>query len=78
MHSLSWIHARAGGWVAAHAMVWARLPGRGAPLNSFEKLPAQTQVRAEAEITGLRAGARARLRSFPILLSGPPRFEVLD
>ena len=28
MHSVSWIHARAGGWAAAHAMVWARLPGR--------------------------------------------------
>ena len=34
MHSVSWIHARAGGWVAAHAMVWARLPGRGGPLNT--------------------------------------------
>ena len=29
MHSVSWIHARAGGWEAAHAMEWARLPGRG-------------------------------------------------
>ena len=26
MHSVSWIHARAGGWVAAHAILWARLP----------------------------------------------------
>ena len=37
MHSVSWIHARAGGWVVAHAMVWARLPRRGALPNSFEK-----------------------------------------
>ena len=37
MHSLSWIHARAGGWVAAHAMVWARLPKRRGLLNMFEK-----------------------------------------
>ena len=26
MHSVSWIHARAGGCVAAHAILWARLP----------------------------------------------------
>ena len=41
MHSLSWIHARAGGWVAAHAMVWARLPGRDRLLNIFEKSAAR-------------------------------------
>ena len=37
MHSVSWIHARAGGWVAAHSMVWARLPGRRGLPNRFEK-----------------------------------------
>ena len=37
MHSVSWIHARAGGWEAAHAMEWARLPGRGGLPIMFEK-----------------------------------------
>ena len=39
--SVSWIHARAGGWEAAHAMEWARLPGRGGLLIRFEKSAAR-------------------------------------
>ena len=60
MHSVSWIHARAGGWEAAHAMEWSRLPGRGGPLNSFEK-PAERKLKCVYELRSSgRTCARAR------------------
>ena len=49
MHSVSWIHARAGGWVAAHAMVWSRLPGRRGLLIRFEK-PAARKLKCVYEL----------------------------
>ena len=60
MHSVSWIHARAGGWVVAHAMVWARLPGRGALPNSFEK-SADRKLKCARRLRSL-ASALARAR----------------
>jgi len=64
MHSVSWIHARAGGWVPTHAMVWARLPcqdaARRAPLNSFEK-PAERKLKCTRRLRSMASGcARAR------------------
>ena len=58
MHSVSWIHARAGGWVAAHAMEWARLPGRGGLLIKFEKSAARKLKCAHQ----LRSSGSARAR----------------
>ena len=49
MHSVSWIHARAGGWEAAHAMEWSRMPKRGGPPNSFEK-PAARKLKCVYEL----------------------------
>ena len=70
MHSVSWIHqgktlfpwihARAGGWVAAHAMVWSRLPGRRALPIRFEKPPAR-KLKCARRLRSL-ASALARAR----------------
>ena len=62
MHSLSWIHARAGGWVAAHAMVWARLPGPGGLPNIFEK-SADRKLKCVYDLRRLRETSDLRLRS---------------
>ena len=60
MHSVSWIHARSGGWVPAHAIIWARLPGRGGPPNSFEK-PAERKLKCTRRLRSMASGcARAR------------------
>ena len=59
MHSVSWIHARAGGWEAAHAMEWSRMPKRGGPPNSFEK-PAVRKLKCVYE---LRSSGRTRARA---------------
>ena len=64
MHSVSWIHARAGGWEAAHAMVWSRLPGRGGPPNSFEK-SAVRKLKCTRRLRSMASGcARARGSAF--------------
>ena len=63
MHSVSWIHARAGGWVAAHAMEWARLPGRGGLLIKFEKSAARKLKCAHQLRSSGSARARARARA---------------
>ena len=60
MHSVSWIHARAGGWEAAHAMEWARLPGRGGLLIRFEKSAAR-KLKCARRLRSL-ASALARAR----------------
>ena len=62
MHSVSWIHARAGGWEAAHAMEWARLPGRRKLPNMFEK-PAARKLKYARSLRSLASAlalARAR------------------
>ena len=55
MHSVSWIHARAGGWVPAHAILWARLPGRGGPPNSFEKT-AERKLKCTRRLRSMASG----------------------
>ena len=52
MHSVSWIHARAGGWEAAHAMEWARLPGRRKLPNMFEK-PAARKLKCARSLRSI-------------------------
>ena len=51
---------RAGGWVAAHAMVWSRVPGRRGLPNSFEK-PAERKLKCARRLRSL-ASALARAR----------------
>ena len=61
MHSVSWIHARAGGWVAAHAILWARLPERRGPPNIFEK-PAERKLKCTRRLRRSMASGCARAR----------------